>query len=92
MPPIGKSDHDIVYAEYGIKAKRIQQAPREIYLYKRADMYNLRNHLARFRDSFLSSKHSRLINCQLMTYGSVLSLRHRGYRKFYSIKNDQNKI
>ena len=28
MPPIGKADHDIVYVEYDIKAKRIQQAPR----------------------------------------------------------------
>ena len=27
MPPIGKADHDIVYVEYDIKAKRIQQAP-----------------------------------------------------------------
>ena len=24
MPPIGKADHDIVYVEYNIKAKRIQ--------------------------------------------------------------------
>ena len=24
MPPIGKADHDIVYVEYDIKAKRIQ--------------------------------------------------------------------
>ena len=38
MPPIGKADHDIVYIEYDIKAKRIQQAPRKIFLYKRADM------------------------------------------------------
>ena len=35
MPPIGKADHDIVYIEYDIKAKRIQQAPRKIFLYKR---------------------------------------------------------
>ena len=47
MPPIGKADHDIVYVEYNIKAKRIQQAPRKIYLYKRADMDGLRDHLAR---------------------------------------------
>ena len=31
MPPIGKADHDIVYVEYDIKAKRIQQAPRKIF-------------------------------------------------------------
>ena len=56
MPPIGKADHDIVYIEYDIKAKRIQQAPRKIYLYKRADMDGLRDHLAPFKDSFLSSR------------------------------------
>ena len=41
MPPIGKADHDIVYVEYDIKAKRIKQASRNIYLYKRADMVGL---------------------------------------------------
>ena len=60
MPPIGKADHDIVYVEYDIKAKRIQQAPRKIFLYKRADMDGLRDHLARFRDTFLSSDHSHM--------------------------------
>ena len=60
MPPIGKADHDIVYIEYDIKAKRIQQAPRKIYLYNRADMDGLRDHLARFNDSFLSSDQSNL--------------------------------
>ena len=33
MPPIGKADHDIAYVEYDIKAKRIKQASRKIYLY-----------------------------------------------------------
>ena len=60
MPPIGKADHDIIHVEYDIKAKRIQQAPRKIYLYKRADMEGLRAHLARFRDSFFSSNHSHM--------------------------------
>ena len=60
MPPIGKADHNIVYVEDDIKAKRIQQAPRKIYLYKRADMCGLRDHLARYRDSFLSSDHSHM--------------------------------
>ena len=47
---MGKADHDIVYIEYDIKAKRIQQAPQKIFLY---------DHLiARFKDSFLSSDHS----------------------------------
>ena len=53
-----KADHDIVYIEYDIKAKRIQQAPRKIFLYKRADMDGLHDHLARYRDSFLSTDHS----------------------------------
>ena len=60
MPPIGKADHDIVYIEYDIKPKRTQQALRKIYLYKRADMDGLRDHLARFKDSLLSSDHSHL--------------------------------
>ena len=60
MPPIGKADHDIVYVEYDIKDKRIQQAPRKIFLYNRADMGGLRDHLALFRDSFLSSDHSHM--------------------------------
>ena len=60
VPPIGKADHDIVYVEYDIKAKRIQQAPRKIFLYNRADMGGLRDHLARFRDTFLSSDHSHM--------------------------------
>ena len=34
MPPIGKADHDIVYVEYDIKSKRIQRAPRKIFLYE----------------------------------------------------------
>ena len=60
MPPIVKADHDIVYVEYDIKAKRIQQAPRKMFLFKRADMDGLRDHLARFRDTFLSSDHSHM--------------------------------
>ena len=42
MPPIGKADHDIVYVEYDIKAK---QASRKNYLYKRADMVGLKDHM-----------------------------------------------
>ena len=54
------ANRDIVYVEYDIKAKRIQQAPRKIFLYKRADMDGPHDHLARYRDSFLSSDHSRM--------------------------------
>ena len=52
MPPIGKADRYIVYIEYDIKAKRIQHALRKIFLYKRADIDGLRDHLARFKYSF----------------------------------------
>ena len=41
MPQIRKANHAIVYVEYDIKAKRIKQAARKIYLYKRADMVGL---------------------------------------------------
>ena len=46
MTPISKADHDIVSVEYDIKAKRIKQASRKIYLYKRADMVGLKDHMA----------------------------------------------
>ena len=54
----GKADYHIVYIEYDIKARQIQQVPRKIFLYKQADMIGLRDHLACFKDSFLSSEHS----------------------------------
>ena len=60
MPPIGKADHDIVYVEYDIKAKRIKQASRKIYLYKRADMVGLKDHKAQFKDAYLSEDHSHM--------------------------------
>ena len=60
MPPIGQANHDIVYVEYDIKAKRIQQAPRKNFLYKQADMDGLRDHLACFRYTSLSSDHSHM--------------------------------
>ena len=42
MPPTGKADHNIVYVEYDIKAKRIKQASSKIYIYKRADIVSLK--------------------------------------------------
>ena len=60
MPSIGKADHDIVYVEYDIKAKRIKQAPRKIYLNKRADMVGLKDHMAQFKDAYLSEDHSHM--------------------------------
>ena len=32
MPLIGKADHDLVHIEYDIKAERIKQASREIFI------------------------------------------------------------
>ena len=60
MPPIGKADHDIVYVEYDIKAKRIKQASRKIYLYKRADMVGLKDNMAQYKDVYLSEDHSHM--------------------------------
>ena len=39
MPPIDKADHDIVYVEYDIKAKRIQQ-PRKRFSSGYSEMLN----------------------------------------------------
>ena len=52
MPTIGKADHDIVYLEYDVKIKRVQQAPRKIFLYKRADIGDLHDHMGQFKDFF----------------------------------------
>ena len=60
MPPIGKADHNIVYVEYDIKTKRIKQESRKIYLYKRADMVGLKDHMAQFKDAYLSEDHSHM--------------------------------
>ena len=60
MPPIGKADHAIVCVEYGIKAKRIKQASRKIYLYKRTDMVGLIDHMAQFMDVYLLEHHNHM--------------------------------
>ena len=60
MPPIGKADHNIVYVEYDIKAKRIKLASRKIYLYKRWDMVGLKDNMAQFKDAYLSEDHSHI--------------------------------
>ncbi len=62
MPPIGKSDHDIVFLEYDIKAKRVRQQPRKILLYKRADMEGLRDHIRSYSTTFLSSASDKTVN------------------------------
>ena len=50
----------IIVVEYDIKAKRIKQASRKIYLYKRADMVGLKDHMAQFKDAYLSEDHSHM--------------------------------
>ena len=67
MPQIGKADHDIVYVEYEIKAKRTKQTSHKIYLYKPADMVGLKDHMTQFKDTCLSEDHSHMS----MTRGSV---------------------
>ena len=49
-----------MYVEYDIKAKRIKQASRYIYLYKRADMVGLKDHMTQFKDAYLSEDHSHM--------------------------------
>ena len=60
MSPIGKADHNIVYVEYDIKAKKIKRASHKIYIYKRADMVGLKDHMAQFNDAYLSEGHSHM--------------------------------
>ena len=60
MPQISKADHDIVYVECGIKAKRIKPTSRKIYLYKRADMVGLKDHMTQFKDRYLSEDRSHM--------------------------------
>ena len=54
MPAIGKLDHDLIYIEYDIKAKRMKQASPKIYLYNRADMTDLRDYMSQLNESYLS--------------------------------------
>ena len=69
MPPVDKADHDIVYVEYDIKAKRIKQASRKIYLYKCADMvgFKLKTTWPNLRTRTFPKT---TVTCQLMTCGS----------------------
>ena len=72
MPPIGKADHDIVYVEYDIKAKRIQQARvRSFYTNERTWTV----YMTIWRASGIRSFHLTIVACQLMTCESVSSRR-----------------
>ena len=60
MIPYRSPSSDVAYGIIRGVPKHKQQAPQKIYLYKRADMGGLRDHLARYKDSFLSSDHSHM--------------------------------
>ena len=91
MPPISKADHDLVYIEYDIKAKRIKQASRKIYLYNRTDMSGLPDHMSQFKESYLSEENSHSMSVNEIRVKFKTGL-FRGVREVYSIKNDQNKV
>ena len=40
--------------EYDIKAKRVLQSPRKVFVYKRTDMQGLKDHTKAFADRFMS--------------------------------------
>ena len=52
-------DHDIVYVEYDITAKSIKQTP-QIYLYKRPDMVELKDHMTQFKNAYRSEVHNHM--------------------------------
>ena len=86
MPPIGKADHDIVYVEFNIKAKRIKQASCKNYLYKRADMVCLKDHMAQFKDAYLSGDHS------LMSVNDMWLKIKTATETYFQLLNYQNKV
>ena len=85
MLPISEA----VYVEYDIKAKRIKQASRKIYLYKRADMVGLKDHMAQFKNAYPLEDYShRSVNGMWVKFktGFVEAVERLSH------KNDQNKI
>ena len=65
------NNHDIVYLEYDVKIKWVQQAPRKLFLYKRADMGGLHDRMGQFKDFFLSTDHSSMtVNDMWVTFKS----------------------
>lgn len=43
LPPIGSSDHDIVYAEADIWLKRLRETPRKVFKYNKANWENIKS-------------------------------------------------
>ncbi|XP_069109887.1 uncharacterized protein [Argopecten irradians] len=45
LPPLGKSDHDIVYTEIDVRLKKIRRPPRDILIYNKANWDNIKTDL-----------------------------------------------
>ena len=45
LPPIGKSDHDIVYIEIDTWLRRVRETPRKIYKFNSANWENIASDL-----------------------------------------------
>ena len=46
-------DYDVVLEEYDIKAESVLQSPCKVFLYKRADMQGLKDHMRVFANRFM---------------------------------------
>ena len=81
MPPIGRDD---------IKAKRVLQSPRKVFLYKRVDTPGLKDRTRAFADRFMSQNFA-LINAidMWIKFKTVFLF---ALDKFIPPKNDQGKI
>ena len=55
LPPIGSSDHDIVYAEADIWLKRIRETPRKIYKYNKANWENIKTDIENIHKEIINS-------------------------------------
>ena len=55
LPPIGNSDHDIVFIEMSTQVIRPKPQRRTIYLWKKADMEGVNSHLSDRQQSFLDT-------------------------------------
>ena len=87
MPPIGRSDHDIVLVEYDIKAKRVPQSPLKVFLYKRADVQGLKDHMLTFAGRFMTQDFAHVdvnemwIEFETVLLNAVTSLSRPKWRK-----------
>ena len=86
MPPAGRAAHDIVLVEYDIKAKRVLQSPRKVFLYMWADMQGLQDHMRAFAWRFMSHDFAHISVNDMWTEFKTVFL--KAVDKF---KNDQGK-